>query len=188
MMLLLSTSRPVMSLSVLVFPLAAVCALLGTLLANRTPVDYNSGLQLHILSSVIAYSLLSMAAAQSVLVAVQENRLRQHRPGIVLNFLPPLTVMERILFELLIAVLAVLSIALLSGFLYVEDLFAQRLVHKTTLSILSWVILCVLLIGHVRLGWRGHTAAKMTLGAFSSLLLGYFGSKLVIELILGQGS
>jgi ABC-type uncharacterized transport system permease subunit len=79
-----------------------------------------------------------------------------------------------------------LTISLISGFIFIEDLFAQHLVHKTVLSILAWIIFSGLLIGRSRYGWRGRTAIKWTLIGFVSLLLAYFGSKLVLELILNR--
>ena len=125
-----------------------------------------------------------MAAVQSILVSLQDKRLRAHRPGGLLRALPSLKLMEQVLLQLLIASFLLLSLALITGFIFLDDLFAQRLVHKTALSILALLLLAILLIGHFRLGWRGQKAAKMTLGAYIALLLGYFGSKFVKELLL----
>jgi ABC-type uncharacterized transport system permease subunit len=41
-----------------------------------------------------------------------------------------------------------------------------------------------LLIGRFRYGWRGKTAIVWTLSGFAVLILAYFGSKMVLELIL----
>jgi ABC-type uncharacterized transport system permease subunit len=92
--------------------------------------------------------------------------------------------MESLLFQMLGAGIVFLTISLVSGFLFIEDLFAQHLVHKTVLSILAWVIFTGLLMGRRRYGWRGQTAIQWTLIGFVLLLLAYFGSKLVLELIL----
>jgi len=72
----------------------------------------------------------------------------------------------------------------LSGFIYLEDIFAQHLVHKTVLSIIGWIILGVLLFGRYKYGWRGKIAINWTLSAFAFLMLAFFGSKLVLEFIL----
>ena len=73
---------------------------------------------------------------------------------------------------------------ILTGFIYLEDIFAQHLVHKTALSIIGWLILGILLFGRFRFGWRGKTAIRWTLSAFAFLMLAFFGSKLVLEFIL----
>src|SRR5690625_6552585 len=63
-------------------------------------------------------------------------------------------------------------------------MFAQHVAHKTVFSLAAWVIYVVLLWGRHRVGWRGYTAIRWTLAGFVLLMLAYFGSKLVLELIL----
>jgi len=80
-----------------------------------------------------------------------------------------------------------LTLALLSGFMFLQDMFAQRLAHKTILSILAWLVFGTLLWGRFRFGWRGQKALIWTLVGFVVLMLAYFGSKFVIEVILKTG-
>ena len=70
------------------------------------------------------------------------------------------------------------------GILFVEDIFAQHLVHKTALTIVAWILFSILLWGRYKLGWRSQTAVRFTLAGFALLMLAYFGSKLVLELVL----
>jgi ABC-type uncharacterized transport system permease subunit len=79
-----------------------------------------------------------------------------------------------------------LSLALVTGALFLEDIFAQHLVHKTILSIVAWVVFAILLWGRWRFGWRGRTAIRWTIGGFVFLMLAYFGSKFVLELVIGR--
>lgn len=183
--LLWNTGRPVINIGLILFPLTASALLFAMLFGQQQSTRVDPGLQWHVLTSVVAYSLLTMAAVQAILVRMQNRRLHNHRPGGFLQSLPPLTVMEKVLFQVLCATFLMLSLSLFTGFVFLDDLFAQRLVHKTTLSIIAWLIIAVLLAGHFLWGWRGQKASTLTIGAFVALLLGYFGSKLVIELILG---
>jgi ABC-type uncharacterized transport system permease subunit len=105
-----------------------------------------------------------------------------------LRILPPLTQLETLLFRTLSAGFVLLSFALLSGVLFVQDLFAQHLMHKTVLSALAWLVFGVLLLGRFLLGWRGRRAVRLTLGAMSLLLLAFFGSKFVLELVLQRAA
>ncbi len=187
MLLVAALRRPLENLAILVLPLAALA--LGLRLASDRhhylPAGLPPGLEAHILVSVLAYSLLSLAVVQALLLAVQERHLhRGHAAGFV-RMLPPLETMERLLFRMIGLGFAVLSLALVLGALYVEDLFAQHLVHKTVLSVAAWVLFGLLLAGRWRFGWRGRTAIRWTISAFVLLMLAYFGSKLVLELILG---
>ena len=188
MLLLASFSRPVEKLGIALFPIAALTLVLDA--ANpsnvQTTHEYSLAMNTHILSSIIAFSLLTIAAFQALLLAVQNSQLKSHNPGRLMLAFPPLQAMESLLFQMISAGLLFLSVSLLSGFIFIEDLFAQHLVHKTLLSIVAWIIFSSLLIGRKRYGWRGKTAVRWTLYGFTCLLLAYFGSKLVLELILNK--
>lgn len=95
--------------------------------------------------------------------------------------------MEVMLFELLFVGVVLLTLSIISGFLFVDDIFAQSLVHKTLLTMLAWVLFSVLLWGHHKLGWRSQIAVRLTLAGFAALMLAFFGSKLVLELVLQRG-
>jgi ABC-type uncharacterized transport system permease subunit len=92
--------------------------------------------------------------------------------------------MENLLFQMLTAGFILLSLSLFSGILFLEDLFAQHLAHKTVFSIIAWLVFGTLLWGRWRFGWRGRTAIRWTLSGFFFLMLAYFGSKLVLEIVL----
>jgi ABC-type uncharacterized transport system permease subunit len=181
-------TRPLQNLLVVLFPLSALSVLVATY-APDTAVAYgnpDSGILIHIISSILAYAVLTLAAAQAGLVALQDHQLRnRHTRGIV-QVLPPLQLMETMLFELLWVGVILLSISIGSGFVFIDDIFAQHLVHKTILSIIAWLLFSLLLWGRYQLGWRSQTAVRFTLAGFAVLMLGFFGSKLVLELILQQ--
>ena len=178
--------RPTGNLLVALFPLAAICIVLSRDAAPAHDMEtmITPGLLTHILTSILAYSLMTMAALQAVILAIQERHLKHHHLGGLLKRLPPLQTMEEVLFEMIWLGMLLLSMSLLSGVLFVKDLFEQHLVHKTFFSTLAWVIFAVLLWGRHQKGWRGQTAVRWTLVGFAALMLGYFGSKLVLELIL----
>lgn len=178
--------RPLENLAFIVLPIAAISLVLNQVMPNHfviaAPAD--SSLQVHILISLLAYSLLSIAALQAMVLAVQDRQLHSHRPAGLIRVLPPLQWMEHLLFQLITAGFVLLTLALLTGFVFLQDIFAQHLVHKTVLSIVAWFVFATLLLGRWRFGWRGRTAIRWTLGGVLALMLAYFGSKLVLELIL----
>jgi ABC-type uncharacterized transport system permease subunit len=142
------------------------------------------GVQIHVFLSLLSYAVLALAAAQAVLVSIQRHFLSRHKPGGFIRALPPLDTTEQLLFTLLTAGFILLSLALASGFFYLEDMFAQKVAHKTILSCIGWAIFGVLLFGRWRFGWRGRRAVHWTLGGFGILVLAYFGSKVVLEVLL----
>ncbi|WP_279251720.1 cytochrome C assembly family protein [Candidatus Seongchinamella marina] len=186
---LLMLRRPLQNLLVVLFPLSAMSVLVSTFAPETASITTQlpGGLLLHIGCSILAYAVLTLAAAQSALVAAQDYQLRhRHTHGIV-QILPPLQLMEIMLFELLLVGVVLLTISIISGFIFLDDIFAQHLVHKTALTMLAWILFSVLLWGHHKLGWRSQTAVRLTLAGFAALMLAFFGSKLVLELILQRG-
>ncbi len=183
--ILSSIYRRIESLGIVVFPISGCAGMIASLhFADHLIIISDSEIKGHIMVSVIAYSLITLGAFQAALLAYQDHSIRQHHPGGFIRHLPPLHDMETLLFQFLGFGFICLSASLLTGFIYLEDIFAQHLVHKTVLSIIGWVILGILLFGRFRFGWRGKTAIRWTLSAFAFLMLAFFGSKLVLEFIL----
>ncbi|MGH8351955.1 MAG: cytochrome C assembly family protein [Pseudomonas sp.] len=184
--LLACTRMPVENLLLLLLPLGVLTVLLAQFVPAGTaqPINEEPGILAHILLSILAYGLLTIAVFQALLLLLQDHQLKHKHPsGLIKNF-PPLQTMESLLFGFLWAGWLLLSLSLLSGWLFLDDLFAQHLVHKTLLACIAWVVFGVLLWGRHQLGWRGHQAIRWTLAGFCLLMLAYFGSKLVREFIL----
>ncbi|WP_344705126.1 cytochrome C assembly family protein [Halomonas cibimaris] len=185
LVLVASLFKPVLNAGIALFPLAGVALMLATgLPSHGIQGGMTPGILLHIVTSTLAFALLAIAAVQAVLVGLQNQALRHHHIRGIVQSLPPLTTMERVLFELIWAGMVLLSIAIVSGLIFIDNMFAQHLVHKTVLSFVAWGVLAVLLIGRYRFGWRGMRAVKWTLAGCGFLLLAYFGSKFVLEILL----
>ncbi|QEP44561.1 cytochrome C biogenesis protein [Ectothiorhodospiraceae bacterium BW-2] len=167
-------------------------AMLSLLLAATLSVEEShlaslaAGVKLHIFLSILSYSLLSLAALQALLLAFQDSLLRRRRFLRAISLFPPLERMESSLFRTIGLGYILLTASLLSGATYLEDMVQQHLIHKTVLSIVAWLIFATLLWGRLSRGWRGATAIRWTLAGFIALLLAYFGSKFVLELLLNR--
>ncbi len=181
-----SLRYPVTSLGSIVLPVTALAVASKLLIPeeNDTVIHVSQGLQIHIITSLLAYSVLSLAAIQALILAYQDAHIRKHKLKGWVRRLPPLQHMEALLFQIIWAGFILLSLSLLSGFVFIEDLFAQHLIHKTVLSIAAWLIFGVLLTGRQLAGWRGRTAMRWTLSGFILLMIAYFGSKLVLEFFI----
>jgi len=176
------------ALGVVVFPIAA--AALGSHGLLTTPAlqpALSWQLELHAWLALLAYATLAIAALLALMLWAQERALRRHTFHRWLRLLPPLTELESLMFRAITVGFVLLSVTLLTGVVFIEDFFGQRLAHKTVLSALSWLTFGALLIGRWRRGWRGARAVHWTLSAMGLLLLAYFGSKFVYELVLQRG-
>jgi ABC-type uncharacterized transport system permease subunit len=145
----------------------------------------------HIAVAVLAYSTLTIAAFHAVLMALQEARLHTRTAntgwfGSALDQLPALLTMERLLFRVIWIGFILLSLTVLSGLVFSEELFGRPLLldHKTVFALLSWALFAALLAGRKWQGWRGKTALRFTLAGFATLALAYVGSRFVLEVVL----
>jgi len=185
--LLTYARKPVDNLGLLLFPAVALAQLIQILWpGNPVAVQTTPLATLHIAVSLIAYGLLAIAAAQGILLLIQERQLRQHQPGGLLRTLPPLQTVETLMFQLIWIGFLMLSLTLLSGIFFSEEVFGQpfRFSHHILIGLAGWLVFAILLLGRLRLGWRGKVAAFWTLGGFGLLMLAYFGTKFVLEVIL----
>lgn len=175
--------RPVASLSVVILPVAALVVGISLVFSHKHVVQPGSaGIALHIALSLIAYSLFAIAALQAGYIVFAAHRLKSHAP--VMRFLPPLPTMEQLLFQLTGVAFVLLSSGLVVGSFYIEDVRGQHLAHKIVFSVLAWLVFAVLLTGRHYWHWRGRRAAKYVIAGFVLLALGFFGSKVALELIL----
>ncbi len=185
-------------LRVLVLPSAAVTVVLPVLFPGSVvPLQGKSVLfPWHVAIAILAYSTLTIAAFHAVLMALQESRLHTRQSntpsrwlGRAIDHLPALLTMERLLFRLIGFGFGLLTLTVLSGVVFSEQLFGIPIKwdHKTIFTMSSWLLFGVLLTGRVWRGWRGKTALRFTLTGFAMLLLAYVGSRFVMEVVLHRG-
>ena len=186
--MLSSLTKPAENLAIFLFPFIALAVAACCLFSSDSSRLLNSSsgwpLGVHVITSLLAWSLFAIASVQAILLWVQDRHLHNRQPGGFIKALPPLQTMESLLFELIVAGMILLTISLASGFFYLHDMFAQHLVHKTVLSTAAWLLFAILIWGRYRYGWRGQIALRWTLIGFVVLGLAYFGSKAVLELII----
>jgi len=187
LVLISSIRKPLQNLFLGLFPLA-IAAIIFSLTVRSTypPTNLSLGLASHVLLSILAYSFITIAAAQAALLAFQNNRLKHGHAGGLISKFPPLQDMEVLLFELLWVGQILLSLGIIAGLLFIDNIWGRHgVIHKTFFSILAWIVFAVLLWGRHQLGWRGVTAIRGTLTGFGLLIIGYYGSKIAIEYIFG---
>lgn len=177
--------RPLETLGLFIIPLVMGTLVMTLVLPQPNhPINLDNGLGIHILLSLLAYSMLALAALQALLLAIQSKQLHNHKPNGLIRTLPPLQDMESLLFQLLTVGIALLTLGLLSGFIFLDGFLGKQVAHKTLLSIIAWLTFATLLFGHWRYGWRGKIAIRWTLTGFILLMLAFLGSKLVLEYVV----
>jgi len=147
----------------------------------------------HIGIALLAYGTLTIAAFHAAIMSIQDRHLHRLRGqsmypllNTAIDKLPALLTMEKILFRLIWIGFILLTLTVLSGVVFSEQVLgiAFKWDHKTILSMMSWLLFAVLLVGRHWRGWRGKTVLSFTLSGFVMLLLAYVGSRFVLEVLL----
>ncbi len=173
------------TLGLFIIPVVVISLLFPIILPDKQEIiRFSGGLSFHILSSLLAYSVLLFATVQSLLLAYQNRNLHQRKMMGLISTLPALQDMEALLFRLIKLGVVLLTIAILSGVLFISGEEQHGLIHKTFFSITAWLIFLILLYGHYQHGWRGQIAIRWTIGGSIFLLLAFFGSKFVLEYLI----
>ena len=185
-----SLRQPVDALNAMILPVAALAVLLPLILPQR-PVQLTSSplLLAHLAMAFLAYALFTIAALHAGVMALLEKRLHAHAMDTSVAQLPPLLTLEKLLFNIIGIGFVLLTLALVSGILFSEQVFGKPFSfayftqHKTVFALLSWLIYAGLLLGRYRYGWRGRTAITWSLTGFAMLVLAYLGSKIALQLM-----
>jgi len=186
LVLLSSLKNPLENLFLIIFPIAIISIIFSLFIPSSyiPHSDYSRGLALHIVLAILATGIITIGAVQAVFMAYANQQLKQHHGYRLIKHMPPLQTMESLLFEIVWVGIFLLSGVIITGILFTDDFLGQHLSHKTVLSISSWIVFAILLWGRHFAGWRGATAIRWTLVGFLFLVLAYFGSKFVLELVL----
>lgn len=151
---------------------------------SSAPKAYEWTLDLHILFSILAYSLLFVSSFVSIDLAIHIQKMKKNvfiSQGMNIN---SLLNNEEKLFKLILFGWLFLSCALLTGIMFVEGFLATDMGYKVIFSLLAWVLFAVLIFGRMTKGWRGKTAIKLNLVAMSLLMIGFLGSYLVLDYLI----
>jgi ABC-type uncharacterized transport system permease subunit len=174
----------------MVLPLAAAGAAAPAIFPQLRVIGHagGAGFLVHFLAAMLAYSLFTLSALHAVFMGFAERKLHQRSMTRSLGSLPPILTMEALLFRMITVAFCLLTVALVSGVWFSEEIFgkAAALDHKTLFAFASWAIFAALLVGRRVYGWRGRIAMRWTLAGFMVLLLAYIGSRFVVEVVLGR--
>jgi ABC-type uncharacterized transport system permease subunit len=166
---------------------AAVVLLAAVFPGTALNLDTSPWLPLHLALGVASYGLVTAAVVHAWLMTRAEKNMRL---GADTHVGLPLLTLERLTFRFLSAGFVLLTATLAAGWLFGDSLYgaqgAWRWDHKTVFSLLSWITFAVLLVGRSRFGWRGRKAVRVLYIGTLLLLLGYAGSRFVLEVILGR--
>lgn len=137
---------------------------------------------LHWVLGLASYGLFGVAVLHAAMLSRAESQMRRRAKSLAAGPVGvPLLRLERLTFGFVGAGFVVLSAALLLGAWFANP---WRWDHKTVFSMLGWLVFAALLAGRQAFGWRGPRATRWLYGGAALLLLGYVGSRFVLEVLL----
>ena len=145
---------------------------------------YVWAIDLHILLSILAYSLLFVSSLVAINLGWQIKHMKQHVFDSQSMTINSLLRNEEKLFKLIFLGWLFLSCALVTGVIFVQGFLSDGMGHKIIFSLVAWVLFAVLIVGRITKGWRGKTAIKLNLIAMSLLMLGFLGSYVVLDYLV----
>ncbi len=170
-------------------PIIYSFAIINLALASFMPGEFITHLEnsptllVHIVLALFAYATLIIAALYAIQLAWVDYQLKHKKLKFTAD-IPPLMGIERKMFHITQVGFVLLTLTLLTGFVFLDNLFARENIHKTVLSIIAWGVYLTLLWGHYREGWRGRKVVWFSLIGALLLTLAYFGSRFIQEVLL----
>lgn len=166
--------------------LASVCVWLPLWLNTKAMYVLNTSLKIHILLSIVAYISLGFAALYALFLWLKDWQLRHPSHFLAQQFHIRLALfdIERTMMRFTHFATILLSLSLFTGILFIHDIWAQHVAHKLVFGLISWLIMLLLLWRYHHQGFRGRQASIWVLFGFSALVLAYFGSAFVLQLLL----
>jgi ABC-type uncharacterized transport system permease subunit len=174
----------------MVLPLAAISAALPMAFPQTHDIAHaqSLGFKLHFLAAMAAYGLFTLSALNAIFMGFIEHKLHRRALSRHQASLPSILSMEILLFRMIGLGFALLTLTLISGLVFSEQIFGTAFVsgHKPLFAIASWLIFAALLFGRYHYGWRGRLALRWTLAGFALLVFAYIGTRFVLEVVLGR--
>jgi len=163
------------------YPFAALSNVFALVAPLPTGHEISFALKSHILLSIIAFSTIALGALEAILIYILRNRLKNHKTNALDSFMPPLQTLETLLFQTISIGTLILSAAIITSALFVDNFFAIALLPKTLLTFMAWGLFTVLLIGRRFFGWRGQLVIRITLVGYGLLLISFIAAKLLVR-------
>lgn len=175
----------IMILGALAAPLCALLLMAAAVLPKPTlppsALLKSAWVVVHVLSLLAGYGLMALTFLAGLLYLLQDSLIRRKRLGAAFKRLPPLSRLDALSQQALVAGFCLLTVGLISGAAYAQITLGTywRWHPKEVWSLITWLLYAALL--HTRLvqGWRGRRGAWLGVVAFAALMFTFVGAGLL---------
>ncbi|TAL25993.1 MAG: c-type cytochrome biogenesis protein CcsB [Nitrospirae bacterium] len=168
----------------LVFVLMLSSAMLSREIKPLSPVLQSYWFGIHTVFAFIGNAAFAMAFGIGIMYLVQERYLKSKHPSGLFQRLPSLQSLDEINYRLITIGFPFLTLAIITGALWADKAWGGYLRGdpREVWALITWLIYAIVLHARLISGWRGKRAAILSIIGFLTILIAFFGIKL-----LGKG-
>jgi cytochrome c-type biogenesis protein CcsB len=165
----------------IVFVLMLVASVFSREIKPLAPVLQSNWLLFHTVFAFFANAAFAIASGVAVMYLVQEHFVRAKRPGDLFQRLPSLQSLDEINYRLITVGFPLFTLAIVTGVFWADTAWGSywRWDPREVWSLITWFIFAIILHARFVAGWRGKRAAVLTVIGFSTILIAFFGIKLL---------
>ncbi|MBM4136224.1 MAG: c-type cytochrome biogenesis protein CcsB [Nitrospira sp.] len=168
-----------------VMPVVFVLMLSSSMLPREikplSPVLQSYWLGIHTFLAFLGNAAFALASGIGTMYLVQEHYVKSKRLGGLFERLPSLQILDEVNYRLITLGFPLLTLAIITGALWAESAWGSYWNWDTreVWSLITWFIYAIVLHARLVAGWRGKRAALLSIIGFLTILIAFFGIKLL---------
>jgi len=146
-----------------------------------SPVLQSYWLGIHTVLAFLGNAAFAMAFGIGLMYLVQEHYVKSKHLGGLFERLPSLQTLDEINYRLITIGFPLLTLAIITGVLWAESAWGSywNWDPREVWSLITWFIYAIVLHARLIAGWRGKKAALLSIIGFLTILIAFFGIKLL---------
>lgn len=165
----------------LVFILMMSSSMLPREVKSLSPVLQSYWLGIHTVLAFLGNAAFAMAFGIGIMYLIQERYVKSKRIGDLFRRLPSLQSLDEVNYRLITWGFPLLTLAIITGSLWADTAWGTywRWDAREVWSLITWFIYAIILHARLLAGWRGRRAALLSIIGFLTILIAFFGIKLL---------
>ncbi|MEW6054556.1 MAG: c-type cytochrome biogenesis protein CcsB [Nitrospirota bacterium] len=165
----------------IVFILMLISSMLSREVKPLTPVLQSYWLGIHTVFAFLGNAAFAMAFGIGCMYLVQEHYVKSKQLGGLFGRLPSLQTLDEVNYRLISFGIPLFTLAIITGAFWAETAWGRfwNWDPRETWSLITWFIYAIILHARLVLGWRGKRAAILSMIGFLTIMIAFFGIKLL---------
>jgi cytochrome c-type biogenesis protein CcsB len=164
-----------------VFLMMLAAALLPREIKPLSPVLQSNWLGVHTFFAFMGNAAFALACVIGIMYLVQEHYLKSKHLGDLFERLPDIQTLDYVGYRLITLGFPLLTLAIITGMVWANSAWGSywRWDPREVWALATWLIYAMILHARLVAGWRGRKASVLAILGFASVLIAFFGIKLL---------